>query len=240
MAWGGLQHWNSPQGPPKSKPWIRSILRSVPLALSPAKNSCSHGHFDLLIDNTPSNWFSSPSFTLSPTDAGLSLQTQSSCEEETPMGSQRSPVSERLRRNLFKSSERKDGGVWISIFNHFIRSEPFIAGEGRYKWGVFTSFNVLPQCRPSNRCSRIYGKINSNTWIIFSDPKQNDWSALWRPFPQWPGLTLHQLSSAQAFVFTAWGEDWRTGLSLRLCLSYCKMFKWTFMQPSIGSIDCNY
>lgn len=76
---------------------------------------------------------------------------------------------------------------------------------------MFTSFSsfspFLPQCRPRDGCSQIYSKINTNTWIIFNDPKQKDESTLKRPFPQQLGLVLHQIYCAQAFFFTAEGEE---------------------------------
>lgn len=159
----------------KSKPWVHSIPGSIPLSLSPAKNSCSYGHFDLLLDNTPSV-APPPPFLLSLSQTLVSLcRCSEVARRKHSWGSQCSPVSECLRGNLFRSREgRKDGGVeyqfCFSLLGQFTICRICLKQRRKGKkfgLGMFTSFPFflfLLKCRPRERAIWIFLDLRQNQY----------------------------------------------------------------------------
>lgn len=73
---------------------------------------------------------------------------------------------------------------------------------------MFTSFSIFFFFSPHCSCGeyvdvfKIYSKINTSTWITFSDPKQKDESTSAGAFPRLPSLALHQnIPCASIFFF---------------------------------------
>ena len=154
------------------------------------------------------------------------------CEEETLMGEVSVPLCLNAWEVTYLGAEkererererRRDGGgaVEYQFCSSLLGQKHLLYRKGKKvinKRGMFTSFSIFFFFSPhSSRGEyvdvfKIYSKINTSTWITFSDPKQKDESTPAGAFPppRLPRLALHQnLPCASIFFLYSRKKKWR-------------------------------